>query len=190
MQVNWDELAAELLNPDIASQPNSDFNYNIALSQILGTDFFIETTEYVLKGNLNDNWYAHMLAHSVVTELKPVIVIRHCYDIFMGKSSYSPHPCDKDRKYNAFSLLRDIFDHRISIPGDSDAQTEENLWEFQPDIYDRCEISQLPEILESSLDHPNYFIREQAKLLLTEDEEAHDRARQYLAKWRPSFKGY
>jgi hypothetical protein len=48
-------------------------------------------------------------------------------------------------------------------------------------VYYNCEISQLTEILESALNHPNDYIRKQATLLLNEDEEKHNKAREYLA---------
>ena len=179
MDVNWEELEKELVTLTITLTKNGNAGRSSphvqAIELIFGSDFFVQAVEHAVNRKPG-----YKLARSLILDLKPWVAIKRCYDIFNNPPSTYYY----NVQYEAYSLLKDIFDCRVILPPDPDAEYADPI---EMGVYYSLELSQLPEILESALNHPSDYTRKQAAWLLSEDEEAHNRAKEWLAKGRAAI---
>jgi hypothetical protein len=172
MNINWEDLQTELVNVT-GNRKTGENSLGIqVLELILGADFFVQAVEHAVGSEPG-----HELARSLILDLKPWAAVKRCYEIFRNPSSTYYH----SDQYEAYSLLKDIFDCRIILPPDPDAEWVDPI---DMGFFYVCETSQLTEILESALNHPSDDIRKQATWLLSQDEEKHNRAKEFLAEQR------
>lgn len=176
MDVNWEELEKELVTQTKNGNAELSSPRVQAIELILGSDFFVQAVEHAVHRKPG-----YKLARSLILDLKPWVAIKRCYDIFNNPPSTYCH----NVQYEAYSLLKDIFDCRAILPPDPDAEYADPI---EMGMYYSLELSQLPEILESALNHPSDYTRKQAAWLLSEDEEGLNRAKEYLAKGRAAIK--
>lgn len=182
MDVNWEELGKELVTLTKNGKAGQSSPHVQSLELALGADFFVQAVEHAVSRKPGSE-----LARSLILDLKPWTAIKHCYEIFRQ---------DHDNvQYEAYCLLRDVFDCRAKLSfselyPELDPDVEYYADIIEMGVYCACELSQLTEILESALNHPNDYIRKQATLLLSENEEEHNRRREYLAKCRAAITHY
>jgi hypothetical protein len=167
MKANWSVLAREMgtLIDSRSEIGGSDLGTQV-IEHLLGAEFFEQAVEHYISGEPGAE-----LARSVLLRLRPWSGMKHCYEIFKTSKN-------SDKRTYAVELLPYVGDRRVLqwIP-EFLADPDETIQNLSMRIIDQflyrhlvCEEDVQP-ILEAALSHERAYIREQATLYLTTDED-------------------
>jgi hypothetical protein len=167
MKVDWSVLARDMgtLIDDRSEIGGSDLGTQV-IEHLLGSEFFEQAVEHYVRGQPGSE-----LARSVLLRLRPWSGMKHCYEIFKTSKN-------SDERVMAVELLPYVGDRRVLgwIPeflADSDETIQNLSMRIIEQLLYRhlvCDDDVKP-FLEAALNHDRAYIREEASLYLTTDEE-------------------
>jgi hypothetical protein len=166
MKVDWAQLARELGTLTDSGELGGSDLANQAMERALGAEFFEQAVEHYVSCQTGFE-----LARSVLMRLQPWSGMKHCYKIFKHSNSL------EDRR-SAVELLRVVADQKVLgwIP-EFFADPDPSIQAWGMGVIDQLlfrglvDESDVQSLLESALNHDNFYIREQAAALLAQGEE-------------------